>query len=407
MKVINADPAVPFIDVPGDCAEEAAQVSGPGDGQRANQEEKEANRIVEDKHGGLIAKADFFDALVETGGTGDDFYFHAEVVNIDVTAVQLGEADGIFLCGDDEFGAPVLAAVDDVQDFLLGVAVMVGKAFRINELGSQGDQAFFETFRLGDARETGYFFASDKGEIINADVVVVDVDEIFGVVDALNDGSVVIVLGDALSQGFGLAVALSDKDDGGAVQMFVGFAEGSSGEQTLDAKGLLSVNEDDILAATIELPVLKAVIQEEGVAAEILHGKAAAFHAVFIDQNNDVFEVGSEHERFIAGLFAIEHEGLAVGDDFGRRRFTAEKEGIKNALEERFGFGAVAAREDGDFAVLVCQFACELLDNGGFAGAAHSQVANGDNLDAQGGVSQDTDFIEELSDFNDSLEENG
>ena len=61
---------------------------------------------------------------------------------------------------------------------------------------------------------------------------------------------------------------------------------------------------------------------------------------------------------------------------------------------KRLGFGTVTAREDGDIAALVAEFAGEFFDDGRLAGAADGDVANGDDLDAEGGVAQDADLVE-------------
>ena len=47
----------------------------------------------------------------------------------EVAPVKFREADGVLLGGDDEFRLPFFAAVDDVENLLLGEAVVVGEAF--------------------------------------------------------------------------------------------------------------------------------------------------------------------------------------------------------------------------------------------------------------------------------------
>src|SRR5579859_6334995 len=60
---------------------------------------------------------------------------------------------------------------------------------------------------------------------------------------------------------------------------------------------------------------------------------------------------------------------------------------------DRDGLGTVAARKNGDVATLVPELAGELLDDGGLAGAADREIADGDDLHAKGGVSQDAHVI--------------
>ena len=70
---------------------------------------------------------------------------------------------------------------------------------------------------------------------------------------------------------------------------------------------------------------------------------------------------------------------------------------------QRRGFGTVAAREDGHVAAGISQFAGELFHDGRFAGAANRQVADGDDLYAEGLVTQDTDVIEPAAELDEDL----
>ena len=73
-----------------------------------------------------------------------------------------------------------------------------------------------------------------------------------------------------------------------------------------------------------KFPVLKTIIEQQRVAAEFFNGVSAAFHAVFVHQHDDVFEIGREHVRLVAGGFGIEHKDFAIGND-ARRRAVAAK----------------------------------------------------------------------------------
>ena len=76
-------------------------------------------------------------------------------------------------------------------------------------------------------------------------------------------------------------------------------------EQPLVAKGLLAVNQHDVLPPAPQFPVLEPVVEQERVTAEFLDGVAAALDAVLVHQHHDVLEVGCEHVRFVAGHFRI------------------------------------------------------------------------------------------------------
>jgi hypothetical protein len=75
------------------------------------------------------AKTNFAHTIIKVPGAAQDFDFHAHEINGQIAAVQLGEADGVFLGGDDDMGLAFYAAIDGVEDFLLGEAVVIGEAF--------------------------------------------------------------------------------------------------------------------------------------------------------------------------------------------------------------------------------------------------------------------------------------
>lgn len=79
--------------------------------------------------GGGLFEADAGNEFLKVFGAAEQLNFDAQVVHGNVTAFHPGQADGVFFGGDDGVGAPVAAVVDEVQNFLLGVAVVVGVAF--------------------------------------------------------------------------------------------------------------------------------------------------------------------------------------------------------------------------------------------------------------------------------------
>src|SRR5208283_6067101 len=105
------------------------------------------------KAGCPSAETDFADAILKVVRAADDLDFDAHEINRQVAPVEFREADGVLLRGDDGVGLAFLAAVDGVEDFLLREAVMIGKAFGINEFRAKFDEAVLETFRLRDAAE--------------------------------------------------------------------------------------------------------------------------------------------------------------------------------------------------------------------------------------------------------------
>ena len=209
--------------------------------------------------------------------------------------------------------------------------------------------------------------------------------------------------GDAPAQLGGVAVALGDEDRAGAGQVRGRLAQRAARQQMLVAERLLAVDQHDVLPPPAQFPVLKPVVQQQRVAAELLDGVAAALDPVLVHQHHHVLEIGGEHVRLVAGHFGIEQQRFAVRDDAGRGGVVAEKELVQQPFVERRRLGAVAAGEDGHVAALVAQFAGEFFDHGGFAGAADGEVADGDDLHAERRVAQDADVVEKAADLDGGL----
>lgn len=344
-------------------------------------------------------------AVLKIFGAAEDADFYAHEAEGKVTSVDFREADGVFLGGEDDFSLAFFAAVDGVEDFLLGEAVVIGEAFGVYEVGAEVGEGLFEAFGLGDTAEGGDFFTADEVEIESFSAE--DIFEVEGVVDAFDDTGGGVIAGDALSEFGGISVAFGDEDGAGAGQVFGGFAQGAAGEEVFVAEGLLSIDEDDVHAAAAEFPVLESVIEQECIAAEGFDGVAAGFDAVFIDEDDHVLEVGGEHIGFVAGGFGIEQKGASIGDDARGGSFFAEQQFIEESFTEGGWFGPVAAGEDGDITSLVFEFAGEFFDHGGFAGATDREVTDGDDLDAEGGIAEDAVVVEELSTFDGEEEDFG
>ena len=86
---------------------------------------------------------------------------------------------------------------------------------------------------------------------------------------------------------------------------------------------------------------------------------------------------------------------MAVADDAGRGGVVLEEDAVAEALDEGLGLGPVTPREDGDLAAGVLEGAGELLDDGSLAGAADGEVADGDDLHAEGGIAEDAGVVED------------
>src|ERR1039457_3372185 len=127
-----------------------------------------------------------------------------------VAPVNLREAHGVLLRGDDDLGLAFLAAVDGVEDFLLREAVMVHETLGIDEFAAEFYQALFEAFRLGDAAQRRDFFALEKIQAFP--FAAEHILEIQRMMHAFDEAGLGIMLGDAGAQSGGVAVALGDEN---------------------------------------------------------------------------------------------------------------------------------------------------------------------------------------------------
>ena len=119
--------------------------------------------------------------------------------------------------------------------------------------------------------------------------------------DALDDSGRGVMLRDARSEARGIPVAFRDEDRAGAGEVRWRFSKRAAREKLFVAERLLAIDENDIPPSSGEFPILEPVVEEEGIAAELLDRVPTAFDAVFVDQDDDVLEVGREHVRFISG----------------------------------------------------------------------------------------------------------
>jgi hypothetical protein len=152
----------------------------------------------------------------------------------------------------------------------------------------------------------------------------------------------------------------------------------------LIAEGLLAVDQDHVGAAAGELPVLEAVVEQQGVAAEVLHGIATGFDPVLVDQNHHISQVGCQHVGFIASSLRVEQQRLAIRDNAGRGGVFSEQDLVEETFRDGLGLGSVSARQDSHFATGILKSTGKFLDDRSLSGTAHREIAYGDNLNTQG-----------------------
>src|SRR4029077_11384137 len=122
--------------------------------------------------------------------------------------------------------------------------------------------------RLGDPAERRHFAALEKMQF--APFAGEDVYEIQRMMNALDDAGGGIEIGDAAAQFLRMAVALGDEDGAGAGQLRRRLAQGSVWLQVSLAERLLAVDQHNVLPAAAQLPILKAVVEQQRVAAKFL-----------------------------------------------------------------------------------------------------------------------------------------
>src|SRR6478736_6723408 len=132
------------------------------------------------------AETDFTHAIAEVVRAAYDVDFDAHEQDRQVAPVQFWETHCVFLRRHDDLRLPFLAAVDGVEHFLLRKPVMVGEAFRVNELGAKLDDALLEALRLRDAAQRRDLPAFD--EIQRRAFPGEHVFKIHWAVDAFDDG---------------------------------------------------------------------------------------------------------------------------------------------------------------------------------------------------------------------------
>ena len=210
-----------------------------------------------------------------------------------------------------------------------------------------------------------------------------------------DDIGVLIEAADFVADRGDIAAALCEEDDIGAADMACGLAKNAAGKHVAIAEGVGGIDEDDF-DGVLEFFVLEAIVEDEGITTEALDGVAACLDAVAVDDDGDARKIRGKHVRFITAGGRIEEKVFAVGDNEWRFDDLCE-----DALPEGRFFAAVAPREDGDAAAFGGEGAGENFGDRGFACAARGDVADGDDLHAQGEAAQNAPTIERVTNGND------
>ncbi len=171
------------------------------------------------------------------------------------------------------------------------------------------------------------------------------------------------------------------------------FPEHPAREEVAVAEGGLAVDQDDV-EPLLEREVLEAVVEQEGIGAEMFHRVEAALHPVAVDQHHHVPQVLGQHVGLVARAGRIEQELLPVRDDTGRRDMVAAPDPVAHPFGEGDRRALVAAAEDRHLPPRLGEAAGQLLDDGGLAGPADREVADADHQAAEGVDPRHPLFIE-------------
>ena len=172
--------------------------------------------------------ADPGDSIIEILGSINDANLHAEKINWNIAPIDFWESDGIFFGRQNRFGAAAKAAIDHVEDFLLGVPVMVGIAAPVDDVGAEVAEAILETFRCSNARERSHVEVlqrRERGLLAGKDILNVE-----RLVGAFNNFRPFIILPERFAEFVSAKLAtLRDKNIAGTFEIGDRLAECAAG----------------------------------------------------------------------------------------------------------------------------------------------------------------------------------
>src|SRR5208283_2612095 len=341
------------------------------------------------------------DCVIKVLGAGDDPNFDPQVVDGNIAAVNLGKAYRVFFRGEDGRRPAFEAAVDHIDDFLLAVAVVVSVPLGVDEVGAKAQESVLETLGNRDAGNGGdgkapqfFQWMAFPGEYVL---------QVQRLVSALDNLGLVVELADGLSKFLGSEFArFGDENVMGALEVADWLTKRAPRKEIMIAKRVVAVDEANIEAA-LQGEVLKPVIEEKRIAAEFRNGVAPALDTVFVHQDDDIAEVGGQHVGFVAGLLAIEQQRPSVRHDFGWDLVFLECEFREQPLPERSRDTFVAPRENSHTTATLLEGAGEDFHHGCLAGSANTEVADADDLAAEGVVAEDAVLPEAQPDLDAQL----
>ena len=184
-----------------------------------------------------------------------------------------------------------------------------------------------------------------------------------------------------------LSAAFGQNDVTGARQTAPGFPQGAAREHGSGAKGRAAIHQHDIQFMR-QFQILHAVVQQQGVAPQVLNGEDAGLDAVFVHQHRHAVQIFGEHERFISGMQGAQVARFPVAGDFGKI-FRQPAVLVSPFLRLIQLCAFVAACQDGYFTAAEGEGAGQQFHHRGFSGSSHSDVAHADHQHSQPGLPGD------------------
>ena len=112
-------------------------------------------RVVKIIRGGISYEAYTGDALVETFPSAYDVNLDSHEEHWDVSAVESRNSHRVLLSRHDDFDTRLLGIVDEVNNFLLGISVVIGIVMFVNYFCTCPFKKSLETFRARDSAQCG------------------------------------------------------------------------------------------------------------------------------------------------------------------------------------------------------------------------------------------------------------
>jgi hypothetical protein len=202
-----------------------------------------------------------------------------------------------------------------------------------------------------------------------------------------------------------LARILRDENVTRAPQVPRRLAQRSAREKEFVPEWRLSIDQHDV-EPMFKVEILQTIIEQEGVDPPVINRVTPAFDAVLVDEDDHVFQIMREHERFVPGGERIEQQRFSIGNN-PRRINRSAKQAINPTSLRRFRLTLVTAAEDSDPAAADLQRASKFFDHRSFSGTADREVTNADDETTECALTENAFPIQIKPELDDAFVEKG